>query len=96
MPPERLALYLIVMLATSKTAAGVTGSGFSALLLTLSLLPDIPLSAAAMLIAVDRILSPIRAATSGLANISATLLVARWTGARIGRIRPPATPPPEA
>ncbi|MEA3390218.1 cation:dicarboxylate symporter family transporter [Sphingobium sp. CCH11-B1] len=96
LPPDRLAPYLLVMLATSKTAAGVTGSGFSALLLTLSLLPDIPLSAAAMLIAVDRILSPIRATTSGLANISATLLVARWDGARIERITPPAKPPPEA
>lgn len=96
LPPDRLALYLLVMLATSKTAAGVTGSGFSALLLTLSLLPDIPLSAAAMLIAVDRVLSPLRATTSGLANVSATLLVARWNGARIDRIRPPATPPPAA
>lgn len=93
LPPDRLVLYLAVMLATSKTAAGVTGSGFSALLLTLSLLPDIPLSAAAMLIAVDRVLSPIRATTSGLANISATLLVTRWDGTRIERIRPPATPP---
>ena len=96
LPPDRLALYLAVMLATSKTAAGVSGSGFSALLLTLSLLPDIPLSAAAMLIAVDRILSPIRATTSGLANISATLLVTRWNGTRIERIKPPATPPPGA
>ncbi|MBG6120493.1 MULTISPECIES: cation:dicarboxylate symporter family transporter [unclassified Sphingobium] len=91
--PDRLALYLAVMLATSKTAAGVTGSGFSALLLTLSLLPDIPIGATAMLIAVDRILSPMRATTSGLANISATLLVARWSGTRIGPIRPPAKPP---
>lgn len=96
LPPDRFTLYLLVMLATSKTAAGVTGSGFSALLLTLSLLPDIPLSAAAMLIAVDRVLSPLRATTSGLANVSATLLVARWNGARIDRIRPLATPPPAA
>ncbi|NWK98976.1 dicarboxylate/amino acid:cation symporter [Sphingobium lactosutens] len=93
MPPDRLALYLIVMLATSKTAAGVTGSGFSALLLTLSLLPDIPVGAAAMLIAVDRILSTMRALTSGLANISASLLVARWDGAAIRLVRPQSTPP---
>jgi len=88
LPPERLALYLFVMLATSKTAAGVTGSGFSALLLTLSMLSDIPVGAAAMLIAVDRILSAIRATTSGLANISATLLVARWDGAAITPVMP--------
>jgi Na+/H+-dicarboxylate symporter len=51
-------------------------------LLTLSLLPDVPVAAAAMLIAVDRILSTLRALTSGVANISATLLVARWNGGR--------------
>ena len=93
LPPDRLALYLLVMLVTSKTAAGVTGSGFSALLLTLSLLPDIPVGAAAMLIAVDRVLSAIRATTSGLANISATLLLARWDGATIGEVRPKPMPP---
>lgn len=82
LPPERIALYLMVMLVTSKAAAGVIGSGFSALLLTLSLLPDVPVAAAAMLIAVDRILSTLRALTSGVANISATLLVARWNGGR--------------
>jgi Na+/H+-dicarboxylate symporter len=82
--PERVAVYLGVMLVTSKAAAGVTGSGFSALLLTLSLLPDIPVGAAAMLIAVDRFLSEIRALTSGAANVSASLLVARWGGTRFG------------
>lgn len=96
LPPDRLALYLIVMLATSKTAAGVTGSGFSALLLTLSLLPDLPVGAAAMLIAVDRLLSTIRALTSAGANVAASLLVARWDGDGTLAIRPPATPPSAA
>jgi Na+/H+-dicarboxylate symporter len=82
--PARIALYLAVMLVTSKAAAGVTGSGFSALLLTLSLLPDVPVGAAAMLIAVDRFLSEIRALTSATANVCASLLVARWSGARPG------------
>lgn len=86
--PGQVATYLLVMFATSKTAAGVTGSGFSALLLTLSLLPDVPVAAAAMLIAVDRLLSTARAVTSGLANISATLLVARWGGTLITRSEP--------
>lgn len=89
MPPAVLGAYLLVMLATSKTAAGVTGSGFQALLLTLSLMPDVPVGAAAMLIAVDRLLSPMRAMTSGLANVSATLLLARWDGAALSA---PATP----
>lgn len=92
--PTRVVTYLLVMLATSKTAAGVTGSGFSALLLTLSLLPDVPVGAAAMLIAVDRLLSTVRALTSGLANVSATLLIARWSGTSFTprRSPPPATP----
>jgi aerobic C4-dicarboxylate transport protein len=92
--PAEVTTYLLVMLVTSKTAAGVTGSGFSALLLTLSLLPHVPVGAAAMLIAVDRLLSTVRALTSGLANVSATLLIARWDAATIipTRPQPPATP----
>lgn len=88
LPAERIGLYLLVMLATSKTAAGVTGSGFSALLLTLSILPDLPVAAAAMLIGIDRLFSAIRALTSGIANITASLLVSRWSG----QITPPAKP----
>lgn len=87
---QQVAAYLLVMLVTSKTAAGVTGSGFSALLLTLSLIPGIPVSAAAMLIAVDRLLSTVRALTSGLANISATLLIARVADLPVSRA--PSTP----
>ena len=81
--PERIIVYLGVMLVTSKAAAGVTGSGFSALLLTLSLLPDVPVGAAAMLIAIDRFLSEIRALTSGTANVVATLLITRWSGGQL-------------
>lgn len=86
--PQRILAYLAVMLITSKAAAGVTGSGFSALLLTLSLLPDVPVGAAALLIAIDRFLSEIRALTSGTANVAASLLVTRWSGVC------PALPPP--
>jgi len=93
LPLNRLLVYFAVMLATSKTAAGVTGSGFSALLLTLSLLPDIPVGAAAMLIAVDRFLSIARAMTSVGANIAATLIVARWSGVRLTFVKPPVDDP---
>lgn len=83
LPPERIGVFLLVMLVTSKAAAGVTGSSFSALLLTLSLLPDIPVGAAALLIAIDRFLSEMRALTSATANVAASLLVSRWSGARL-------------
>ncbi|MEN2749210.1 cation:dicarboxylase symporter family transporter [Sphingomonas sp. T9W2] len=86
--PSRILAYFAVMLVTSKAAAGVTGSGFSALLLTLSLMPDVPVGAAALLIAIDRFLSEIRALTSGTANVAASLLVTRWSGVR------PALPTP--
>lgn len=92
LPPERIALYLAVMLLTSKTAVGVAGSGFSALLVTLTLMPDIPVGAAAMLIAVDKLLSILRAVTSGLANITSTLLIAHWEGAQIRLEMPLPTP----
>jgi aerobic C4-dicarboxylate transport protein len=44
--------------------------------------------AAALLIAIDRFLSEIRALTSGTANVAASLLVTRWSGVR------PALPSP--
>lgn len=77
---ERIVAYLALMLVTSKAAAGITGSGFSALLLTLSVMPDVPVASAAMLVAVDRLMSEIRAITSGIANVSASLLISRWSG----------------
>lgn len=93
LPAHTVAVYLLLMLATSKTAAGVTGSGFSALLLTLSILPEIPASAAAMLIAIDRVLSVIRALTSALANVCASIVISRFSGMpRVLRTQLP-TPP---
>lgn len=81
LPPDRIVAYLAIVLMTLKAAAGVTGSGFSGLLLILSFLPDVPVGAAALLIAADRLLSKILALTSGIANITASILVSRWDGA---------------
>ena len=72
---------LFVMLFTSKGAAGVTGGGFVALAATLPVLDAVPIAGLALLLAVDRFMAEIRAATNLTSNIIATLVVGRWAGA---------------
>ncbi len=70
-----------VMLLTSKGAAGVTGSGFVALVATLTVIPDIPVAGVALIVGIDRFMSEARALTSTCSNAVATILVAQWEGA---------------
>jgi aerobic C4-dicarboxylate transport protein len=72
---------LFLMLLTSKGAAGVTGSGFVALVATLSVMPDIPVVGVALLIGVDRFMSEARALTSVCSNAVAVIVVSMWEGA---------------
>jgi aerobic C4-dicarboxylate transport protein len=71
---------LAVLLITSKGAAGVTGSGFIVLASTLTALPStqIPISAIALILGIDRFMSEARAITNFIGNGVATLVVARW------------------
>ena len=69
---------LSVMLLTSKGAAGVTGSGFVALVATLSVIPDIPVAGVALIVGIDRFMSEARALTSTCSNAVACVLVAMW------------------
>lgn len=69
---------LAVMLLTSKGAAGVTGSGFVALVATLSVIPDIPVAGVAIIVGIDRFMSEARALTSTCSNAVACVLVAIW------------------
>ena len=71
---------LLVMLFTSKGAAGVTGGGFVALAATLPALGVLPVAGLALLIGVDRFMAEIRAATNLASNLIATLVVGRWVG----------------
>jgi aerobic C4-dicarboxylate transport protein len=66
------------MLFTSK---GVTGGGFVALAATLPVIDVLPNGGLALLLAVDRFMVEIRAATNLTSNIIATLVIGRWTGA---------------
>ena len=72
---------LLVMMVSSKGAAGVTGSGFVALAATLSAVPHVPVAALALIFGVDRFMSEARALTSVIGNSVATIAVARWEGA---------------
>jgi aerobic C4-dicarboxylate transport protein len=69
---------LLVLLLTSKGAAGVTGSGFITLAATLSSTGTIPVAGLTLLLGVDRFMSEARALTNFVGNAVATLVVSRW------------------
>lgn len=72
---------LLVMLLTSKGAAGVTGSGFIVLAATLQSTGKIPVASLAIVYGIDRFMSEIRTLTNFIGNTVGTLVVARWDGA---------------
>lgn len=69
---------LLVLLLTSKGAAGVTGSGFITLAATLPVVGHIPVAAIAIILGVDRFMSEGRALTNIIGNAVATVFVAKW------------------
>jgi aerobic C4-dicarboxylate transport protein len=77
----QIATMLGLMLLTSKGAAGVTGSGFVALVATLTVMPDLPVTAVALLIGIDRFMSEARALTSMISNCVASIVVSLWENA---------------
>jgi len=70
---------LVVLLLTSKGAAGVTGSGFIVLAATLSSVGSVPVAGLALILGIDRFMSEARALTNTVGNTVAALVVARWT-----------------
>ena len=71
---------LLVLVLTSKGAAGVTGSGFIVLAATLGAVGHVPVAAVALIFGIDRFMSEGRALTNLIGNAVATLVVARWCG----------------
>ena len=69
---------LLVLLLTSKGAAGVTGSGFIVLAATLPTVGHIPVAAIALIFGIDRFMSEGRALTNIIGNSVATIVVAKW------------------
>jgi len=79
---EIVTLILILML-TSKGAAGVTGSGFIVLASTLATLQKIPIEGLAFLLGVDKFMSEGRAITNIIGNSVATLVISKSEGEAI-------------
>jgi aerobic C4-dicarboxylate transport protein len=71
---------LMILLITSKGAAGVTGSGFITLAATLQAHSVIPVAGLALILGIDRFMSEARALTNLIGNATASLVIARWEG----------------
>ncbi len=71
---------LLVLMLTSKGAAGVTGAGFITLAATLSATRNLPLEGLALLLGVDRFMSEARTITNLIGNGVATICVSKMEG----------------
>ncbi|WP_036601620.1 C4-dicarboxylate transporter DctA [Olivibacter sitiensis] len=69
---------LVVLLLTSKGAAGVTGSGFVTLAATLPVVGHVPVESVALILGIDRFMSEARALTNIIGNTAATIVIAKW------------------
>ena len=74
---QQIAL-LMVLLLTSKGAAGVTGSGFIVLAATLSTVGHVPVEGLVLILGIDRFMSEARAMTNLVGNGVATIVIGRW------------------
>jgi aerobic C4-dicarboxylate transport protein len=77
-PAQQLSIF-VVMLFTSKGAAGVTGGAFAALAATV-IAAGLPAEGLALLLGIDRFMSLARAITNTIGNAVAAVVVAKWDG----------------
>ena len=76
----------VLMVLTSKGAAGVTGAGLVTLAASLQAFggefftPEAIVVGLALIVGIDRVMSEGRALTNAIGNVVATLVVARWNG----------------
>jgi aerobic C4-dicarboxylate transport protein len=75
---QQLSLF-VVMLFTSKGAAGVTGGAFAALAATV-IAAGLPAEGLALPLGIDRFMSLARAVTNTIGNAVAAVVVAKWDG----------------
>jgi aerobic C4-dicarboxylate transport protein len=78
---ERQISLLLILMLTSKGAAGVTGSGFIVLASTLAATHVVPVEGVALVLGVDRFMSEARAITNLIGNGVATIVIAKSEGA---------------
>src|SRR6516225_7518080 len=76
---QQVAIFFVAVL-TSKGASGVAGSGFIALVATLSVVPTIPLAGMALILGIDRFMSEARSLVNMIGNAVATVVMAAWEG----------------
>lgn len=72
---------LLVLLLTSKGAAGVSGAAFVVLAATLSTVGSIPVTSVALILGIHRLMAEGLVPTNLLGNAVATVVVAKWEGA---------------
>lgn len=74
---SELLIILLILMLTSKGAAGVTGSGFAVLASTLTAIHAIPVEGLAFLLGIDKFMSEARSITNLIGNGVATLVIAK-------------------
>jgi len=72
---------LVVLLLTSKGAAGVAGAAFVVLAATLSTVGSIPVASVALVLGVHRLLAEGLVPTNLIGNAVATIVISKWEGA---------------
>jgi aerobic C4-dicarboxylate transport protein len=74
-------MLLLVLLLTSKGAAGIAGAAFVVLAATLSTVGTIPVTSVALILGVHRLLAEGLVPTNMIGNAVATIVVSKWEGA---------------
>ncbi|MDE4969977.1 cation:dicarboxylate symporter family transporter, partial [Francisella tularensis] len=69
---------LLIMVISSKGAAGVTGSVFIRLASTLSALGVVPVAGIVIILGIDRFMSEGRAITNMIGNTIGTFIISKW------------------
>ena len=77
---EQQIIMLVIMVISSKGAAGVTGSGFIILASTLSALGTVPVAGIVIILGIDRFMSEGRAITNMIGNTIGTIIISKWQG----------------
>jgi aerobic C4-dicarboxylate transport protein len=72
---------LVILLVTSKGAAGVAGAAFVVLAATLGAESSIPVASVALVLGIHRLMSQGLTPTNYLGNAVATIVMAKWEGA---------------
>jgi aerobic C4-dicarboxylate transport protein len=78
--PQQLGLILVLLL-TSKGAAGVAGAALIALAATLSSTATIPVASIALILGIHRLMAEALTFVNVIGNCVATIVVAKWDGA---------------